>query len=450
MTDSTQDATITTSEELYRRMQEQVASPDIITPTLYLTGVAGSGKTYAIREINEENPTFSILAASTGIAGVNLDTTTIHALLKFFDTDSLRESYRRGRVQTLLHALAKQFENVCIDETSMISGEMLDVLLDAFMEVNQFQDMAGRGRKLGLILVGDFMQLPPVKASWAFEAECWPLFERNVMRLTKLWRQSHPEFLQALGYLRAGDGHNATTILKDLVHWLPAVDEGMKDATVIMAKNEQVERHNRMALRDVSGPYINVPTKRAGKQLTAWEKLIPDVLQLKEGCYVMILANAKVERGFFDFHQDLPYANGDCGFVRSVNIGARTVTIELKRNGKRVDIPLIKRFNYAKDEPQEEGPDGFKACWDEKMKKWVIGEITYLPIRLAYAATVHKTQGLSLDTIQVDSTSHFFGSPAMSYVSISRARTPEGVFIIGRPENFAKKVKADEKALRWI
>jgi ATP-dependent DNA helicase PIF1 len=444
-----------TAEKLYALMSSQHEDPSVVVPAACLTGSAGCGKTFAIREINNENPTFSILAASTGISAVNLDTTTIHSLLKFFDVESLQESYRRGRVQTLLHAIAQKYQNVAIDEFSMIPAGLLDVLVDALAETNQFADMMPRGKKLGLILVGDVCQLPPVKAPYPFEAESWPLFGNHTIRLTKMWRQSNEEFLRALSHLRAGEGIEATAILKDLVHWKSSIDMNMKDTTVIMAKNEMVDRHNKMMLRELPGPYINVPTKRGGKQLKAWEDperngLIPDVLQLKENAYVMILTNAQVERGFFDFNTDLPYANGDCGWVRSVNIQARNVTVELKRNGKMVDIPLIKRFNYSKEEPYELTPDGFKPYWDEKMKKYVIGEITYLPNRLAYAATVHKTQGLTLDAIQVDSTAHFFGSPAMAYVSLSRARDPKNVYIVGRPESFAKKVKIDPRVVPYL
>src|SRR5438445_787327 len=80
------------SEHLYEIMSRQHDDPTIPVPTAFLTGSAGVGKTYTAREIINENPTFAIMAATTGIAGVNLDTTTINALLKYFDTNSLRES----------------------------------------------------------------------------------------------------------------------------------------------------------------------------------------------------------------------------------------------------------------------------------------------------------------------------------------------------------------------
>jgi ATP-dependent DNA helicase PIF1 len=445
----------TAAEQLYRIMREQHDNQEIVVPTCFLTGSAGCGKTYTAREIIAENPTFAIMAATTGIAGVNLDTTTIHALLKYFDTESLQESYRRGRIQTLLHHLAGKFQNVLIDEASMIDKKQLDIWVDAFAEVNGFSDMAAKGKKLGLILTGDFCQLPPVKADFAFDAESWPLFAKHTMRLTKMWRQSHPEFLQALSHLRAGEGAEATAILKDLVKWRSSVNMKMPESTVIMTKNEMVNRHNKMMLRDLPDPYINVPTRRAGKQLKAWEDpdrngLIPDILQLKLNAYVMILTNAQTARGFFDFSTKLPYANGDCGLVKGVDVQKKVVVVELKRNGEIEEIPLIKRFNYSKEEPYETMDDGFKPYYDEKAKKWVVGEITYMPLRLAYAATVHKTQGLTLDAIQVDSTAHFFGSPAMAYVALSRARDPKNVYIVGRPESFAKKVKIDPRVIPWL
>ena len=88
--------------------------------------------------------------------------------------------------------------------------------------------------------------------------------------------------------------------------------------------------------------------------------------------------------------------------------------------------------------------------WDIRSRKWIVGGITYFPLRLAYATTVHKSQGLSLDNVQIDAYNHFLGSPAMAYVALSRARTPEGLRIVGDPDTFARKVKCHPEVLRWL
>ena len=83
-------------------------------------------------------------------------------------------------------------------------------------------------------------------------------------------------------------------------------------------------------------------------------------------------------------------------------------------------------------------------------QKWVIGWISYMPIRLAFASTVHKSQGLTLDRLQIDARSRFFGSPGMAYVALSRCRTPENIRIVANVADFAKRVQTAVECLRWV
>jgi hypothetical protein len=113
----------------------------------------------------------------------------------------------------------------------MVDGTQLDYIVRAMKQANGFRDVK---RPLGLILVGDFAQLPPIKAKWAFEAECWPLFDCNTTRLTKMWRQDHPEFLMALNALRRGDGGEAARTLTEAgVQWHTSLEMEFDGTTIV-------------------------------------------------------------------------------------------------------------------------------------------------------------------------------------------------------------------------
>ena len=106
---------------------------------------------------------------------------------------------------------------------------------------------------MGLTLVGDFAQLPSIKARWAFEATCWPEFAAHTTRLTKMWRQDQAEFLDALQAARMGDGARAASILSSCgVQWHTSLDISF-DGTTIIPKNDACDRFNWIALERVAG-----------------------------------------------------------------------------------------------------------------------------------------------------------------------------------------------------
>ena len=172
-------------------------------------------------------------------------------------------------------------------------------------------------------------------------------------------------------------------------------------------------------------------TIEGGKLRKEWD-LVPQRLQLKVGAYVMILANAP---GF-------EYVNGDCGhileYVPKKQDKNGTVPdyfrVKLARNGHEVTVPMLVREVSIKDRP-----DGWSGLAISKLddngvyipqphyrgakRRYVLGQLEYFPIRLGYASTVHKSQGLTLDRCQIDFRNAFFSAPGMAYVAISRCRS---------------------------
>lgn len=414
----------------------------------FLTGAAGTGKTYAVRERIRNDPREGLLCATTGIAGVNLGTVTINSQLRYFDTDSMVNAFVSGRLVTRLAKIAQTYRNLYVDEVSMMPAEQLDTLYQAVREANQRKGVTKSKNPdgLGLVLVGDLCQLPPIKARWIFEAECWPEFDAGTERLEKNWRQGDEQFLRSINHLRAGEGDAGAAALRATATEFSSALDLHFPGTTIMAKNDEVDRFNWQALQRVRGDKFVVNSKRwhVARPPSEWN-YIPPRLELKIGAYVMILAN-DTQSGEFSF------ANGDCGLI--VGRDANSVQVRLARNDEVVNIGSITRKVHTVD-PDECGKLAPTPVWgqphfDEKAEKYVIGEVSYLPLRLAWASTVHKSQGLTLDRVQLDLRNHFFSSPAMTYVAVSRCRTPEGLRIVGDEGLLARRCKIDPRVARWI
>ncbi len=407
--------------------------------TEYVTGIAGTGKTFEMRRRIDEDKTYGVLAATTGIAAVNLGTTTINSLLKYFDTASLEDAYVSGRLHRRLRQLVDDegVHHVVIDE---MDGIQLDLLYRAVSEVHDPE----MGRVLGIVVTGDFCQLPPVRARWAFEADCWPRFEANTVRLDHAWRHSDARFLEALNHVRAGRGSEGAELIHGMSEFANACDMNFQGTTV-SGTNDEVERYNKRALgRLLDRSLIVARSTRWGYQRREW-KLVPFELELKMDAYVMVLANSL---------PSFEYVNGDCGWIRAYDHDL--FAVELVRTGATVWVPRITRCWEQHEEPSEEDAaeiehvSGRRPYHDERKKRWIVGEVTYHPLRLAYAATVHKTQGLTLDRVQIDTRGGFMGQPAMMYVALSRCRTPQGLRIVGTRDVFAARVAVAEEVKRWL
>lgn len=402
---------------------------------MYLAGTAGTGKTYVGR-LRATNYDDALLCATTGIAAVNLGGTTINSILRYYDTASMQTEYEFGRLNVALKQIAGSgFRRLIIDEVSMMDGKQLDVLMLAVDEVNEWL-VGQHERPLGITLVGDFAQLPPVKAPFVFERESWQRFEPNTLMLTEPRRQADPEFVRALQAVRRGDPA-ATDYFRPFMQ--PAAIPNF-DGSSILAKNDEVDRMNKLRLLNLPGAVIPFAAVKTGKAAPEW-KHIPDVLELKPEALVMILANAYDRTD--PQNPELIYANGDLGhFTRPFreNDPTSPAYVRLHRTGTEVLVQRVVRENT-----KATGNKGKKAKRED-----VEGTISYLPLRVAYGTTVHKSQGLSLDNVQLMINSQFWMTSGMLYVALSRARTPQGLKIVGTADQFRARIRSNPKISRWL
>ena len=440
----------------------------------FVTGAAGSGKTFNQKKAIEDDPNYGVLCSTTGISAINLGSTTLNSVLRYFDTESLRDKFNRGQLTSALHKIGRKVKRLVIDEVSMMDGRQLDYIFNAMEQCNRFQDMEKTG-PMGIVLTGDMCQLPPIKCPWAFDADCWEHFERNTTRLTKVWRQDNLEFVEALNAARAGQGGKCVEILRGLgVKFVPSTIKNFK-GTTIMSKNDQVDNFNFSALMELPGEAYGLKTGTWGDQSGEW-KNIPEILKLKDGAFVMILSN--------DPSGQFEYANGDQGYIQQRDADG-TLWIKLTRNEKVVPIrPIIRHkvsrgddidkdllrlfpgesIDYGQDlthlfcDQQDCGRDGpglrygtwGRPTFNCQSGSVNTGAIKYYPLRLAYATTVHKSQGLTLDACQIDCRDIFFGSPQMAYVALSRCRTADGLTIVGDALKLEQRIKLEPKIRRWL
>lgn len=431
----------------------QSASDDRPVPLSRRIGAAGTGKTFSLLRDVADNPSFGLLTSTTGISAVNLGAITIHSTLRYSTTEVLKDIFLSGRLQRTLHGIAVKYRRLIIEEYSMSDAEQLDLWYRGVQEANRYADVK---EPLGIMLVGDLAQLPPVKARWCFEANCWPEFAANTVRLDKVYRQEGGLFLDALNYLRMGNGGAAMELLTLAgAKWNTCVDTEF-EGTTIYSMNDKVNRHNNLRLDEVKGKRITITSQRWGKQRGEWgqntrtkEWGIPPAQDFKIGAYVVITANRR----------DFSIVNGDGGHVVGYENG--DFIVHVLRTGKEERIEKIVRHCDQTDKP--EGWNGIDipvseddGGWEpqlhfrKKQRVYVLGQIEYLPMKLNYASTVHKSQSLTLDRVQVDFRDWFFGQPAMLYVALSRCRTLDGLRLVGMKEKFVKQCQIDRRVLPWI
>lgn len=452
-------------DDLPLESQELAANPWAPhTPTFsYLSGPAGSGKTFLTKAWMDEEPGL-LLCASTGIAAVNLGgCATINATLGYFDTKSLQDSFIDGRLTARLGRLWKSgVRRIILDEISMTPADQITYLVRAVEELN------GRGYVLdkhtddtpadmGFTCVGDFLQLGPVKDAYAFESPEWERFAEHTHKLTQIRRQANPDFIEALRAAREGNGKRALEYFHTYLH--DDTDDHFEGPT-ILAKNEAVDRYNQIRYDRIQTQSVLYPSARWGKQRSEWgnpEKPshtwgVPDRLALKVGALVMILSNVWSE-GSPTLRRAI-YVNGDLGEITETpDPSEKFVKVRLQRTGQEVSVGYVHRdvlIPCDSARRKELRDQGLQDRIGEGGKWEIIGAIDYLPVRLAYACTVHKSQGLSLACVQVNIRDPFFKQPGLLYVALSRSRTPDGLHLVGSAAAFVERCVIDKRVTPWL
>lgn len=372
---------------------------------VFLTGEPGAGKTYTIRayiDYLQERGVNPAITASTGIAATHVHGMTIHSWsgigirkhLTEYDLDQIASNeYVTRRVNSA--------RVLVIDEISMLSGPMLNMVNQVCKEIKKNQEPFGG---LQVILVGDFFQLPPIvdegkDPQFAFTSTAWKELKPLMCYLEEQHRQEDSGFLSVLSAIRSG------TLEQDHMN---AISERIQDdfsdteATRLFTHNADVDRLNDDALAATPGEVRTFVMESAGSK-TLVASLIrgcisPEVLPLKIGARVMCTKNNPREG----------YVNGTLGTVIAFDRSTGYPVIET-RGGDHITM-----------EPME---------WMVEENGKIRAKIIQVPLRLAWAITIHKSQGMSMDEAVIDLGSAF--TYGQGYVALSRVRTLKGIQLIG-------------------
>jgi len=374
---------------------------------VYLTGAAGSGKTYVLNQYIDYLKTHKVgvgVTASTGIAATHLNGMTIHSWSGLGVKDALTQKDIKGMM--VRKHMRDKFSNtkvLIIDEISMLHGYRLD-MVDKVCRAFMHRDIPFGG--LQIIMCGDFFQLPPVTRSkeedggFAYESKVWNEMDLKVCYLTEQHRQSEDGILTILNDIRtAGASEDTLELLRS--RYRKEV-EGFDTPTKLYTHNVDVDSINLQALRTLEGKEHVYTTETSGIpelcEVIKKSCLAPEHLILKKGATVMFVKN----------NYDKGYVNGTVGTV---------IDFETKTN-----FPIV----LTKDNREIVASPENWMIQEEHITKALISQV---PLRLAWAITIHKSQGMSLDAAEVDLSKSFV--TGMGYVALSRVRTLSGMKLTG-------------------
>lgn len=380
--------------------------------SVFLTGEPGSGKSYTIKTYIDylaQNGVHASVTASTGIAATHIGGITIHSwagtgikdYMSPYDIEALHEKeYIVKRI--------KKAKVLIIDEISMLPANNLDMVNAVCKSIRGISDRPFGG--LQVIFVGDFFQLPPIvkkqdtlemfeDSGFTFTSSAWKETAPLTCYLTEQHRQSDKEFVDVLSLIRAGKvDHEVHTALKSRTVKdktdLPAV-------TKLYSHNSHVDLVNNQELGKIKESLKIFEMKSTGKEALVATLikgcLSPEKLEIKVGSKVMFTKN-NPEKGF---------VNGTLGVVSGYRDGFPLVKVSM--NGLVIHV-----------EPMD---------WSVTDNGRVLATITQIPLRLAWAMTIHKSQGMSLDSALMDLSQVF--EYGQGYVALSRVRTLKGLHVIG-------------------
>lgn len=396
---------------------------------VFITGPAGTGKSYLLNYIKDEYKNKSLhITASTGIAAINVGGQTLHSWAGLgLGTMPINEIVRNICSAKGVHMRKKlrSARILAIDEISMISADIFDLLNNLLKVIRQNDSPFGG---IQLILFGDFLQLPPVNREsseifFCFESEAWRNADINMIVLKEVYRQSDVELVNMLNNLRFGRTTQQDLELLKSRYKQEDLDKTF-EATILGTHNMQVERINISKLKELNTLEKTYKAKFDGKpekiEFLKKNCIVPETLNVKINSQVMMLKNTYAKEGII---------NGSIGIVRSFDNKKGYPVVEFS-NGSLITITpeewCIEKFNENTAQVEIEAM------------------MIQIPLVLAWAITIHKSQGMTLDKIKCNLGSAF--AEGQVYVAVSRVKTLNGLFI----ESFnINNVKANKKVIEF-
>jgi len=379
---------------------------------VFLTGGAGVGKSYITNEVisdyRSKRGKQVVSLGSTGVSAVNIGGFTVHSFFVFGIASNFEElaagDKRAKRRLADLKKVLKATDLIIIDEISMVSSDLLDMIA---YRLNHY------GYLGKLLFVGDFFQLPPVQKQnnrsdvfgeklYAFESMAWERFDLMVIELTEMKRTTDAEFTHILSKVRKGECDEEVIAYMSRL-WNNETLE--KDPTYLFGRNLEVEQTNRVKINELETEetilFANIEMFGSvhEKKLSGWKNMLPisEQLTLKEGVPILFTVNKWGK-----------FVNGERGILRKI---------------EEDHLIVEKEEEYVRVERHEFDLLDMAVKDDGTIETISLATLSQFPLKLAYAVTIHKSQGMSIDNL-VCNVDNIFAS-SQFYVAISRAIDPK-------------------------
>lgn len=384
-------------------------------PFTFITGRAGTGKSTLLKHFRETTKLRAPVLAPTGVAALNVEGETIHRFFRFAPGITVKDARRNGGFARDPEVY-KKADLLIIDEISMVRADLLDCM-DQFLRVVRKNKRPFGG--LRIVVIGDLFQLPPVVSSTEIEAfsemydspyffssevakELFNAGKMDFIELEKVYRQSDKAFIGLLNAVR-----NRSVTQEELTKLNVRVQSSLPPGVIILtAVNAAADEVNERHLKSLTGPTKIFKGDLRG-EFSERETPAEPELRLKKGARVMCVANDQEGR----------FVNGSLGWVMGFKEkeGECDVSVKLD-DGKTISLSPH-TWNL------------YQSIYDKKTKtldQHRLGSYKQIPLKLAWAVTIHKSQGKTFDQVTIDLGRGAFAT-GQTYVALSRCRSFEGI-----------------------
>lgn len=412
---------------------KQITTKLLQKQNIFLTGGAGVGKTTITREVIslfEQDTKKVAKLASTGMAATLIEGQTLHSFFDLGIASSIAELELNAKLEPKgkIKKLISSMDLIVIDEISMVSDSLLEMIELRLSQANY------RG---SILVVGDFLQLPPVvrgsnEVRFAFESPLWDEFEFLKVELTHIYRTDDKDFIELLGFVR--EGFINESVHNSLNEFIKPLPQDLSEFTFLFGKNNSASMHNKKELQNIDSVLF---VKEA--QIIKHSKNLSDVqvARFMDDSRIESELGLKVGAPVLFTRNSWNYFNGERGVV--VGIDAAYVYVQ-KSDAKVIKLEAVAHTKYRWDERVKSG----------KKEMLEIEELSIyqFPIKLAFAITIHKSQGMSIEDLIIETNEIF--APSQFYVALSRSSNPKRLNLIAPSCQWHKIIFVNSKALAFV